>query len=181
MQIDWEGTINKIFGDVLACPRCGQDYEALVIGYSRKPTLNTYAPRHRNCPRGDECDARKLINLCEGCAREEGLHGTQGDAFQALETYVLDCRRDLEESLDYLAEYWRDDYELSPEEVDSNLEEIDPDVFREENQWRQRLEEEYLRYHKEFRDRKHRIPTPGWRAEYVEEIRALGYDTLLGD
>jgi hypothetical protein len=181
MQIDWEETINKIFGDVLACPRCGKDYEALVIGYSRKPTLNGYAPRHRNCPRGDECDARKLITLCEECARQEGLHGSQGDAFQALETYVLDCRRDLEESLDYLAEYWRDDYELSPDEVDSNLEEVDPDVFREENTWRQRLEEEYLRYHREFRDRKHRIPTPWWRSEYVEEIRALGYDTLLGD
>lgn len=181
MQIDWEETINKIFGDVLACPRCARDYEALLIGYSRKPSLNTYAPRHRNCPRGEECDARKLITLCEDCARAEGLHGSVGDALQALETYLLDCRRDLEESLDYLAEYWRDDYELSPDEVDSNLEEIDPEVFKEETLWRQRLEEEYLRYHKEFRDRKHRVPAPGWRSEYVEEIRALGYDTLLGE
>jgi len=126
VQIDWEETINKIFGDTLACPRCGHDYEALVIGYSRKPTLNGYAPRHRNCPRGDECDARKLISLCETCARSEGLHGSEVDAISALESYMLDCRRDLEESLDYLAEYWRDDYELSPEEVDLNLEEVDP-------------------------------------------------------
>lgn len=181
MQIDWEETINRMFGDVVSCPRCGLDREMLVIGYSRKPSLNGYAPRHRNCPRGEDCDARKLITLCEECARQEGLHGTPGDAIQALETYMLDCRRDLEESLDYLAEYWRDDYELSPEEVDSSLEDVDPDVFREETQWRQRLEEEYLRYHREFRDRKRRIPTPGWRSEYAEEIRALGYDTLLGD
>ncbi len=181
MQIDWEETINKMFGDVLSCPRCGRDYETLVIGYSRKPTLNEYAPRHRNCPRGDECDARKLISLCETCARSEGLHGSEVDASTALESYMLDCRRDLEESLDYLAEYWRDDYELTPEEIDLNLEEVDPDVYREETAWRQRLEEEYLRYHREFRDRKRRVPAPGWRSEYVEEIRALGYDTLLGD
>jgi uncharacterized protein YihD (DUF1040 family) len=181
VQINWEDTINKILGDVLTCRRCGRDFDALVIGYSRKPSLNGFAPRHRNCPRGDECDARKLITLCEVCARDEGLHGSVVDASQALETYMLDCRRDLEESLDYLAEYWRDDYELTAEEIDSNLEEVDPDVFREETEWRMRLEEEYLRYHHEFRDRKRRIPSPGWRSEYVEEIRALGYDTLLGD
>lgn len=181
MQIDWEETINKIFGHVLSCPRCGVDQETLIVGYSRKPSLNDYAPRHRNCPRGDECDARKLITLCEACARSEGLHGTPADASAALESYLLDCRRDLEESLDYLVEYWRDDYELTPEEVDSNLEEVDPDVFQEESTWRQRLEEEYLRYHREFRERRHRVPAPGWRSEYVEEIRALGYDTLLGD
>ena len=32
---------------------------------------------------------------------------------------------------------------------------------------RARLEEEYLRYHREFRDRKRRIPSAGWRAEFV--------------
>jgi hypothetical protein len=181
VQINWEDTINQIFTDVLSCPRCGQDSDALVVGYSRKPSLNPYAPRHRNCPRAEECDARKLITLCEDCAREEGLAGQLCDAVQTLETYILDCRRDLEESLDYIAEYWRDDYELSPDALDANLEELDPDVFREETQWRQRLEEEYLRYHREFRDRHRRIPSPGWRSEYVEEIRALGYDTLLGD
>ncbi len=51
----------------------------------------------------------------------------------------------------------------------------------EESEWRRRLEEEYLRYHSEFRDLKRRIPAAGWRAEYVEEIRALGYETVLGD
>lgn len=181
MQINWEDTINKILTDVMICSRCGRDFDEMVIGYSRKPTLNRFAPRHKNCPRGDECDARKLIALCEECARAENLHGSPVDAITALETYLLDCRRDLEESLDYLAEYWRDDYELTGDEVDANLEDIDPDVFKEETAWRQRLEEEYLRYHQEFRDRKRRIPGPGWRSEYVEEIRALGYETQLGD
>jgi uncharacterized protein YihD (DUF1040 family) len=181
MQIDWEQAVNDIFIDKLTCPRCGLDQDELVIGYSRKPSLNGFAPRHRHCPRGDECDARKLITLCEPCARAEALVGSPVDAGQILETYLLDCRRDLEESLDYLAEYWRDDYDLTPEDLDRNLEEIDPEVFQEEMQWRRRLEEEYMRYHREFRERARRIPAPGWRSEYVEEIRALGHDTLLGD
>jgi hypothetical protein len=181
MRINWEEAINQLFMDRLSCPRCLQDFDELIAGYSRKPALNRYAPRHRNCPRGDECDARKLITLCTDCSRAERLRGSPVDPEALLETFMLDCRRDLEESLDYLAEYWRDDYELSPEEVDLNLEEVDPDVFREETAWRERLEEEYLRYHKEFRDRKRRVPAPGWRSEYTEELRALGYETLLGD
>jgi uncharacterized protein YihD (DUF1040 family) len=181
MQINWEQAINVIFVDKLTCHRCGLDQDALVVGYSRKPSLNPFAPRHRHCPRGEECDARKLITLCEPCARAEALVGSPVDAGIMLETYMLDCRRDLEESLDYLAEYWRDDYDLTPEDLDRSLEEIDPEVFQEEVQWRRRLEEEYLRYHREFRDRARRIPAAGWRSEYVEEIRALGLDTLLGD
>jgi uncharacterized protein YihD (DUF1040 family) len=98
-----------------------------------------------------------------------------------LETYMLDCRRDLEDSLDYLAEYWRDDFDLDDETFDRTLEEVDPDAFREETEWRERLEGEYLRYHAEFRSLTRRIPVPGWRSEYVEEIRALGYETTLGD
>ena len=58
---------------------------------------------------------------------------------------------------------------------------MDPEAFREESEWRRRLEEEYLRYHSEFRSLSRRIPAAGWRSEYVEEIRALGYDTVLGD
>ncbi len=181
MQIDWERMINSLFADAQTCARCGQDHASLVVGYSRKTALNAYAPRHQTCPRGEECDARKLITLCEACAAAEGLHGSLLDSNQALESYMLDCRRDLEESLDYVADYWRDDYELAGEELDKSMEEIDPELFQEETRWRQRLEEEYLRYHSEFRQRSRRIPAPGWRSEYVEELRALDYDTLLGD
>lgn len=181
MQINWEEAINQIFADHLVCPRCGQDVDSLIIGYSRKPSLNNFAPRHRNCPRGEECEARKLITLCTDCARAERLRGSPVDASQALETYMLDCRRDLEESLDYLAEYWRDDVELADEDLDRPLEEVDPEAFKEESEWRHRLEEEYLMYHHEFRQRQRRIPAPGWRSEYVEEIRDLGYETLLGE
>lgn len=181
MRINWEEAINQLFMDRLSCPRCLQDYDELIAGYSRKPALNRYAPRHRNCPRGDECDARKLITLCNDCARAERLRGSPVDPEALLETYMLDCRRDLEESLDYLAEYWRDDFDLPEEDLDSPLDQVDPDTFAEETEWRERLEEEYLRYHREFRQRQRRLPHPGWRSEYVEEIIALGYATLLGD
>lgn len=181
MKIDWEQTINQMFADRLSCPRCGQEAEQLVVGYSRKPVLNKFAPRHQHCPRGEDCDARKLITLCERCSREELLHGTLVDASMALETYMLDCRRDLEESLDYISDYWREEFELAADDLEKTLEEIDPEAFREETAWRQRLEEEYLLYHREFRSRKSRIPAAGWRSEYAEELLALGYDTLLGD
>ena len=181
MQINWEHAINRIFSEHLTCPRCKVDFDELIAGYSRKATLNGFAPRHRNCPRGEECDARKLIILCTDCSRQERLRGTPVDSDALLETYMLDCRRDLEESLDYLAEYWRDDFDLPEEDLDSALDEVDPDTFAEETEWRARLEEEYVRYHQEFRERHRRIPHPGWRGEYVEEIRSLGYDTLIGD
>lgn len=181
MQINWESTINSIFADHLVCPRCSQETDSLVAGYSRRPNLNQYAPRHRNCPRGSDCDARKLIVLCAKCSRSERLHGSQVDSTQILETYMLDCRRDLEESLDYSTEYWRDDFEISDENFDHSLEEVNSNAFKDEMTWRQRLEEEYLEYHRAFRERHQRIPNPGWRAEYVEEIIALGYETNLGE
>ena len=181
MRINWQEAINQIFARRLTCPRCQTDFEALVVGYSRKPELSPFAPRHHNCPRGDACEARKLVTLCEDCARPERLRGSTADAGQLLETYMLDCRRDLEDSLDYLAEYWRDEFDLDEESFDRRFEEVDPDAYHEESEWRRRLEEEYLRYHREFRELHRRIPAAGWRAEYVEEIRSLGYETVLGD
>ena len=141
MQINWEDAINNIFVDRLTCPRCGEDRESLVVGYSRKPELNLYAPRHRECPRGADCDARKLITLCAECARAERLRGNAGDASELLETYMLDCRRDLEESLDYVAEYWRDEIEVGEDDLDRSLAEIEPEIFAEESEWRRRLGE----------------------------------------
>jgi hypothetical protein len=181
MQINWEEAINQIFEDRLNCPRCNSDYPELMVAYSRHLSLNRFAPRHKDCHRGDECEALKLITLCEACAGEELLIGSPADEDQMLETYMLDCRRDLEESLDYVSGLWRDDYEFTTENLTQEFEEIAPEVFREETTWRARLETEYLRYHLEFRARQRRIPHAGWRAEYVEELRALGYDSQLGD
>ena len=55
-----------------------------------------------------------------------------------------ECRRNLEESLDYLAEYWREDLDLDPDDMDKRLEEIDPELFAQEDSWRHHLEEQYL-------------------------------------
>jgi hypothetical protein len=92
-----------------------------------------------------------------------------------------DCRRDLEECLDYLLEYWQDDLDVPADSADKRLEEYAPDVFAEEDDARRRLEDEYLTYHRWFRDHRVRIPDPGWRSEYAEEIVGIGYPTQLGD
>ena len=94
---------------------------------------------------------------------------------------IEDCRKDLEECLDYIADYWQEDLDVPPEDVGSRLEEVAPEVFEEEMNWRGRLEEEYLTYHRWFREHNMRIPEPEWRAHYVEEVIGLGYPTQLGD
>jgi hypothetical protein len=92
-----------------------------------------------------------------------------------------DCRHDLDELLAYLSDYWTEDHDLAPDDLDRSLEEVDPEGFAQHNAMRTALEEEYLRYHRELRERGRRIPDPGWRGEYVEEIIGLGYQTILGD
>lgn len=181
MNFNWDDALAEIVGRHLVCPRCQLDQEALVVGYSRKPSLTPYAPRHGDCPQGMACDSRKFITLCADCARIEHLRGTSQDASHVLVSYMLDCRHELDESLGYLTEYWRDDPDLAEEDLDLSLEEVNPDAFQEESALRQKLEEEYLRYHQELRQRHHPIPDPGWRSSYVEDIYELGYLTLLGD
>ena len=92
-----------------------------------------------------------------------------------------ECRRNLEETLDYLSDYWREDLDIDPDEVDKKLDEVDPELFEEENNWRRYLEEQYLKIHQWLRERQIPIASPGWRSEYVEDMVALGYPTLLGD
>ena len=75
MNIDWDQALDQIFSRRLVCPRCHLDQDAIVVGYSRKESLNPYAPRHGDCPRGADCDARKLITLCEDCAQLEHFRG----------------------------------------------------------------------------------------------------------
>lgn len=181
MNFNWDDALDQIFGRHLVCPRCKRDQETMVVGYSRRPALTPFAPRHGDCLRGVECEARKLVTLCEECAQAEHLRGTPQDAAGVLASYVLDCRRELDDSLDYLAEYWRDDPDIDEDDLDRPLEEVDPDAFDEESATRQKLEEEYLRYHRQFRELHRRIPDPGWRSEYVEQVHDLGYETLLGD
>lgn len=180
MQIDWGKTIEDIFANKMSCLRCGALDSSMVAGYSRSPAVAQYAPRCQDCDRKEECEARKLVVVCESCARELRIRAKPVDQPAMMVMLMDDCRKDLEDCLDYLTDYWHEDLEIDPDEA-GRLEELAPDVFAEEDAWRQRLEEEYLSYHQWFRANGLRVPNPGWRSEYVEEIVALGYTSRLGD
>lgn len=181
MQIDWAQTIDDIFENQTSCPRCGLITDQLVGGFSRAHWAAEYAPRCANCTNKEECESRKLVFLCAECAHELRLRARPVDQVGMMTLLIQDCRKDLEECLDYLAEYWQEDLDLPPEEVTARLEDVAPDVFEDETSWRSRLEEEYLTYHRWFRGHNVRLPEPEWRSQYVEEIIALGYKTALGD
>jgi hypothetical protein len=181
MQINWSETISDIFADKVACLRCGSFHDEILVGYSRSPGSADYAPRCRDCERKEDCDSRKLVVLCEPCARELRVRGHKVDEEGMMTALMQECRRDLDESLDYLVEYWREDLDIDPDDMEKRLEEVDPEVFAEEDKWRTRLEDEYLAYHRWFREHHFPVPNPGWRSEYVEELIEAGYSTKLGD
>ena len=181
MQINWNKTIHEIFSEKISCLRCGTLHEEIVIGYSRAPGSADYAPRCKDCERKEECDSRKLVVLCESCARELRIRGRKVDEEGMMTALMQECRRDLDESLDYIIDYWREDLDIDPDDMEKRLEEVDPEAFAEEERWRGRLEDEYLGYHRWFRDHHCTIPNPGWRGEYVEELIEAGYTSKLGD
>jgi hypothetical protein len=181
MQIDWAKAIDDIFENQISCPRCGLITDQLVGGYSRATWAAEYAPRCANCTNKEDCESRKLVFLCENCARELRLRARPVDQIGMMTLLIQDCRKDMEECLDYLAEFWQEDLDVAPEEVTARLEDVAPDIFEDETSWRARLEEEYLSYHHWFRAHDVRIPEPEWRSQYVEEIIGLGYTTTLGD
>lgn len=181
MRIDWDQTINEIFSDKIACLRCGRLSAEVVVGFSRSPAMAAFSPRHHECDRKDECDARRLVVVCEACAKELRLRARKVDEETMMGMILNDCRRELDECLDYLADYWQEDLDVPPEDTGKRLEDVAPDVFAEETNRRERLEDEYLALHGWFRAHQVPIPDPGWRSEYAEEIIALGYTTKLGN
>jgi hypothetical protein len=181
MQIDWGKAVNDILDNKISCLRCGRLESTAYVGYSRSNSAAEYAPRCQKCSRKDGCEARKLVVVCQQCAAELRIRANEVDQQGMMALLLNDCRKDMEDCLDYLADYWQEDLELSPEETEGPLEGVAPDVFEEENIWRRQLEEEYLSYHRWFRERGIRIPNAHWRSEYAEEVIALGYTTLLGD
>jgi len=181
MQIDWDKTIDEILEDKTACPRCASLSDEIVAGYTSETWGTDYAPRCQFCVRKEECDSRKLVVLCRGCATELNLRARRVDQPEMMSILMTDCRKDLEECLEYVAEYWQEDLNVPAADIDKTFEEYDAEACAEENASRKRLEEEYLTYHGWFRERRLRVPDPGWRGEYVEEILSLGYTSLLGD
>jgi hypothetical protein len=181
MRIDWDKAINDIFADKVTCLRCGKLSPQIVVGYSRSPEAAAYSPRQHECPHKDECDARRLVVVCEACARELRIRARAVDEETMMGLILSECRRELDDCLDYLADYWQEDLDIGPDEMDRRLEEVDPAVFEDEARRREKLEDEYLQLHTWFREHAKPIPDPGWRSEYVEEIIGLGYTTKLGD
>jgi hypothetical protein len=181
MQIDWGKTIDDILASNISCLRCGRMEPYACVGYSRSATAAEYAPRCQSCSRKEGCEARKLVVLCESCAKELRIRASPTDQQAMMALLMNDCRKDLEDCLDYLADYWQEDLDIAPEQADGSLEGVAPDVFAEEDAWRRQLDEEYLSYHRWFREHGLRVPNAGWRSEYVEEVITLGYTTLLGD
>ena len=181
MQIDWQRAINDILAGKLSCPRCGALVDEVMVGYLRTPEAAAWAPLCERCPKRDHCDARKFVLLCPSCAVEARLRGRPVNEPAFMYALLDECCRVLEETIDYISDYWREDLDTDPEEMDKRLEEIDPDLFEEEVTWRRYVEERYLKIHAWLRERRMAIPNPGWRSEYVEDVIGAGYTTLLGD
>jgi hypothetical protein len=181
MQLDWDKTINEILSEKMTCQACGAMAEQMLVGYTRNPDAAEFASRCKDCVDKTDCDARKLVVVCEPCARRYKVNGQMMDMAGMMSLLLDECRHNLEESVDYLSGYWKEEIELDYDDMDKRLDEVDPDLFREEDGWRVRLEEEYLQMHRWFREHNVRIPDPGWRSQYAEDVIALGYSTLLGD
>lgn len=180
-QMDWDKMINDILAEKMSCQACSALGDEMIVGYTRNPDAAEFAERCRDCVDKTDCDARKLVVVCESCARKYRVNGQKVDETGMMAIMMDECRHNLEESVDYLAGYWKEDADIEYDDMDRRLDEVDPELFKEEDSWRLRLEEEYLQFHRWFRERQRPIPDPGWRSQYVEDIFALGYTTLLGD
>jgi hypothetical protein len=181
MQLDWDKAINEILSAKMSCQGCGALGDEMVVGYTRNSAAAEFAMRCKDCTDKTDCDARKLVIVCDNCARTYRVNGERVDEAGMMGIMLDECRHNLEESIDYLAGYWKEDAEIEFEDMDKRLDEVDPELFKEEDSWRMRLEEEYLQIHRWFRERRVAVPDPGWRSQYAEEVISLGYTTLLGD
>ncbi len=181
-ELDWDKAINEILADKMVCQSCGAMGDHLVVGYTRSVDAAEFAERCKECVDKSDCDARKLVIVCEDCAAKFRVNGQLMDETGMMMVRMDECRRNMEESVDYLATYWKEDIEFEDyADMSRPLEEVDPELFKEEDSWRVRLEEEYMVLHRWFREHNRPIPDPGWRSQYVEDVIALGYTTLLGD
>ncbi|MFN0145742.1 MAG: hypothetical protein ACKVT1_04470 [Dehalococcoidia bacterium] len=181
MQLDWDKAINEILSDQMVCQGCGALGEEMVVGYTRSVEAAAFADRCKDCVDKTDCDARKLVVVCEACAALYRVNGSKVDEAGMMAIILTECRHNLEESIDYLTSYWKEDAEVDYEEMQKGLHEVDPELFKEEDSWRMRLEEEYLQLHRWFREHQKPIPDAGWRSQYAEDVIGMGYTTLLGD
>jgi hypothetical protein len=181
MQLDWDKAINEILASKMVCQACGALGEEMIVGYTRSADAAEFAERCKDCTDKSDCDARKLVVVCEACAPRYRVNGSKMDETGLMEMRLQECRSSLDDSIEYLASYWKEDTDVEYEDMQKGLDEVDPELFKEEDSWRMRLEEEYVQLHRWFREHHRPIPDPGWRSQYVEDVIGLGYQTLLGD
>ncbi len=181
MSVDWDKTINEILAGTLACQACQALGDEMVVGYTRNAEAAEFAMRCQDCEDKSDCDARKLVVVCQDCASRYRVNGQMMTEAGWMGVQLDECRRNLEESLDYLSTYWKEEGQIEFADMSRRLEEVAPETFRQEDGWRARLEEEYLHIHHWFREHNVRVPDPGWRSQYVEDVVALGYTSRLGD
>lgn len=181
MQVDWDKAINDILSDKMTCQACNVMGDQMVVGYTRVAEAAEFAIRCKDCVDKTDCDARKLVVVCVDCARTYRVNGELTDETGMMTALMDECRHNLEDSVDYLANFWKEDVEVEFDDMEKGLDEVDPELFKEEDSWRLRLEEEYLNLHRWFREHHRPIPDAGWRSQYAEDVINLGYQTLLGD
>lgn len=181
MEMDWNKAINEILSEKMSCQACNLLDDQMVVGFTRSSDAAVFAPRCRECVDKSDCEARKLVIVCPDCARKYRVNGQVMDEAGMMSVQIDEVRRSLEESLEYIANLWREDQDVSFEDMEKDLREASPQIFKDEDGWRRRLEEEYLEIHKWFRERKVRIPDPAWRGQYAEDALELGLETTLGD
>ncbi len=79
MQIDWQNTIEEILANKISCLRCGSLVSEVMVGYLRSAEASRYAPLCQGCNPREDCDARKLVIVCEACGGELRLRGRKVD------------------------------------------------------------------------------------------------------
>src|SRR3989304_7111057 len=117
MQSDGQRAINDTLAKKLACPRCGSFTDDVFVGYLRTPEASEWAPLCEGCTKRENCDARKFVLLCENCSTEVRLRGRRVDEDGFMHSLMEECRRNLEETLDYLPGYWRGGPDIGPGRV----------------------------------------------------------------
>ena len=181
MQLDWDKAINDILSEKMTCQACGAMGDQMIVGYTREAAAAEFATRCKECTDKSDCDARKLVVVCEPCARQYRVNGELMDEAGMMSVLIDECRRNLEDSIDYLATYWKEEIEVEYDDMAKGLDQVDPELFKEEDSWRMRVEGVDLEPHRGVREDHLPLPDPGWRSTYVEEVVGLGYTTLLGD
>jgi hypothetical protein len=106
-ELDWDKAINEILAEKMLCQSCGAMGDQMVVGFTRNAEAAEFAERCRECVDKSDCDARKLVIVCETCAAKFRVNGHLMDETGMMTVRLEECRRNLEESIDYLASYWK--------------------------------------------------------------------------